>query len=97
MVNAGDDHIVLARRSESAISESFEAETLVLDPHTDRYVRLNASGSLLWQSLEHPTRSDELEAVLIERWHLPRERAREDVLAFLGSLSERGLVELTQP
>jgi hypothetical protein len=91
------DEPLLARRSESAIFEEFEAEAVVLNPETDRYVWLNATGSWLWQMLDTAVGSDQLAASVAREWDVPQDRAHRDVLAFLRRLSERGLVELMRP
>jgi uncharacterized NAD(P)/FAD-binding protein YdhS len=91
------DEPLLARRSKTAIFEQFDAEAVVLDPETDRYVWLNATGSWLWQMLDATVGSDQLAARLANEWDVQHDRAHRDVLTFLRSLSERGLVELTPP
>ena len=93
----GPDPSHVVRRSESVVSERFASETLVLDLTGDRYVRLNETGSRLWDALETPARPDELAAVLVAEWDLAPERAHDDVRAFLTMLADRGLVELEQP
>jgi Coenzyme PQQ synthesis protein D (PqqD) len=86
---------VLAQRSKSVISERFDDETLVLEPTDDRYVRLNATGSRLWELLQAPIGLSELAGVLAAECHLDNDRAQADVLAFVSSLADRGLIELT--
>jgi Coenzyme PQQ synthesis protein D (PqqD) len=85
------------RRAATAVSERFASETLVLDPENDQYVRLNEAGAGLWQVLERPAQVQELSDALAREWGISAEQADRDVAAFLDSLAERGLVELTPP
>lgn len=86
----------LVRRSPHVVSERFGAETVVLDPMEDRYVRLNATGSRLWEAVEEgEVDAEELAAVLVREWVLPPDRAQADVAAFLATLAAKGLIELT--
>jgi hypothetical protein len=85
---------LLAHRSLTAMSERFGDETVVLEPSSDRYVRLNANGSRLWERLKTPLSVAELAAMLAGEWRLEPERAHADVLAFVDFLVERGLIEL---
>jgi hypothetical protein len=96
-VSSNSRSSLVARRGPNVVSERFSSETLVLDPDSDRYVRLNQTGSRLWELLEQPVRSEALAEVLVQEWELDRERAYGDVVAFLTSLADRGLVEFTQP
>jgi hypothetical protein len=87
----------LACRKETVISERFASGTLLLQTTCGRFVRLNATGSRLWESLEAPIGLTELVSVLTLEHGLDEQRASADVLAFVQSLADRGLIELTQP
>jgi hypothetical protein len=82
-------------RSSQVVSERFESETLVLEPVDDRYVRLNGTGSILWAAMESPARVSDLADVLARECRVSGDRARADVVAFVGALGARGLVEVT--
>jgi len=84
----------VARRSEDAITGRLFEETVILDPQTDRYVRLNRTGTRLWEELERPATVAALAARLEREFGLDPERARADVVAFLRDLRERRLIEL---
>ena len=87
-----DSRAVVAR-SEHAIAERVFEETVLLDPNTDRYTRLNRSGGVLWDALEQPTGLAALAERLQAEFGVDAERARADVNAFIRQLDERGLIE----
>lgn len=82
------------RRRSTTVFERFDSETLVLDLDSGRSVRLNGTGSRLWEALDEPRAPSELAAILTEEWELSAERATSDVAAFIEALRERELIEL---
>lgn len=95
MASAAIDPATVASRSEEAIAERLLDETVILDPQTDRYTRLNATGSWLWEALgEAPSTAGRLAATLAKEFELPEPRALRDVATFLRELERRGLVTL---
>jgi Coenzyme PQQ synthesis protein D (PqqD) len=81
-------------RDDGVLAERVLADTLLLDPATGSYVRLNESGSVLWDALERPASVSELAARLAERYGLEAERAGADAQRFVASLAERGMVRV---
>lgn len=87
----------MAERAPEAVFERFGKSAVVLEPVQDRYVRLNATGTLLWDALERPAPCGELAAVLARETGVAAQRAQADAAAFLGVLAAKGLVTLTPP
>jgi hypothetical protein len=79
--------------SPGLLAEQLLDETVILDPRTDAYARLNRAGTFLWPSIAEGRRLDELAQALAERFALSPERARADVEAFAQMLLDRGFVE----
>lgn len=75
------------------LAEQLLDETVILDPSTDAYARLNKSGTFLWPSIAEGRRMRELAQALAERFALSPERARADVEAFVRMLLDRGFVD----
>jgi hypothetical protein len=75
------------------LAEQLLDETVILDPTTDAYARLNLSGTYLWPSIAEGRPMRELAQALAERFALSPERARADVEAFVRMLLDRGFVE----
>ena len=83
-------------RREDVIAERVLDETVILDPRSDTYVRLNTSGRLLWEALSQPRRMQELADRLAAEFGLDPPRAQADAAAFVAHLAERGLVEVSK-
>ena len=75
------------------LAEQLLDETVILDPRTDAYARLNRSGTFLWPSIAEGRRLHELAQALADRFALSPEQARADVEAFVQTLLDRGFVE----
>ena len=76
------------------LAEQLLDETVILDPSTDTYARLNRAGTFLWPSIADGSDVQELAQTLAERFALSPEDARADVEAFVRMLLDRGFVEV---
>ena len=70
-----------------------EGETLIVRPRDRQLHLLNETGTALWNWMEDPRSVDELTDRLCGEFEVDAPEARADVLAFLETLRERGLVE----
>lgn len=86
----------MARRSEAVIAERVGEETVVLDLEDDVALRLNGTGSLLWEALARPSSVGELAGELERRYGIGAERALNDATAFVADLQGVGLVRLVR-
>jgi hypothetical protein len=78
-------------REPGVLCERVGDDFVLLDPGSDRYVRLNATGGLLFGALEIPQTAAQLAHRLRERG-APEDRALDDALAFASDLVRRGVV-----
>lgn len=88
-----DDATVVSRR-EDVIAERVLDETVILDPQSDRYVRLNVSARSLWEALAQPRTLQALADGLVAEFGIEQPRARVDAATFVGDLVERELVQI---
>ena len=65
----------------------------MLNLESQAYVRVNATGRLLWERIETPQTIDSLAAELSAEFEIDRQRAIDDVTNFVRAMLERGLVE----
>ena len=79
-------------RARDVLHALVEQETVVLDPATGGYTRLNATGTFLWELLSEPTTRAALEERLVRAYGVDPATAGRDVDAFLRMLGERGLL-----
>lgn len=75
-------------------SESYEGETIVVEPEESVMHALTGVGPFLWERMDGTTSLEALAAALVERYEVELPQAREDVLAFADRLLQSGLLEL---
>ena len=83
----------LKLRDEGLTWREIDDEVVALDVETATYLSANASGLLLWRSLSDGATREELVSRLVAEFEIDEERAGADVDAFIGELSQRGLLE----
>jgi hypothetical protein len=70
---------------------------LILHVPTSRYLQLNASAIVLWESVVKGATEAELQTTLIERYGIALDRAEADVATFLEPLRRDGLITVEAP
>jgi hypothetical protein len=70
---------------------------LILHVPTSRYLQLNASAIVLWESVVEGATEAELQTTLIERYGIALDRAEADVATFLEPLRRDGLITVEAP
>ena len=92
----GDDHSsgdLLRLRQDTATWRDVDGEGVGLDLVGSRYLGINGSGRVLWLALVVGATAREMTDSLVREFGIPEDRARADVLAFVGDLRRRGLLE----
>lgn len=82
----------LSLRPEALDWVDVEGEIVVLDTERSVYLGLNPEGVALWRMLAMGTTQQELESGLVNTFGITPARAESDVEAFLGRLTELGLL-----
>ena len=77
-------------RSEGLVTEPMDGGIVMLDPAADRYLRLNATGRLIWEALAEPATVTDLARLLSERTGISADRAEADAVSFVDGLVEFG-------
>ena len=73
--------------------QQLDDEIIILDLNGGEYLSVNGSGAFLWKQLDAGAEFEGLVSSLSDEYDLPRERAHDDVEAFLTQLREAGLLE----
>ncbi len=73
-------------RTDGLVTEPMDGGIVMLDPESDRYLRLNATGKLIWEALAEPATIAELALLLSERSGISSERAEADAAGFIDEL-----------
>ena len=85
------DDTVLTRAPE--VREAELADLLVLSTSKEQYVGLRDVGARVWTLLAEPSSVRDLLAALVATYDVDADECRADVLPFLESLLDRGLVQ----
>jgi Coenzyme PQQ synthesis protein D (PqqD) len=80
-------------RTEALEWRDVEGVIIALDLRASEYLELNHTAAILWHELTRGATFEDLVAALTERFELDRGAAARDVESFLGTLSERDLIE----
>jgi hypothetical protein len=78
------------------VSCDLEGDAAVLNLKTGVYYGLDDIGASLWRMLNEPRRVHELVDALLGEYDVDREECQRDVIALLGELAVRGLVEINE-
>ncbi|HSI19024.1 MAG TPA: PqqD family protein [Sphingomonas sp.] len=88
-----EDHMIIRLRRDMIAAES-DDEMIVLDAERGDFLQLNKTAGRIWALLEEPLTFGVLCARLADQFAVDAADCREDVCAFIGELSQRGLVEI---
>jgi len=70
-----------------------DGEWMILDADRCVVTRLNDTGGRIMELLDQEVTQDELAKTLALEYEIPTEQAQADVIKFLGSLKEAGLLD----
>jgi hypothetical protein len=82
------------------VTRRFGGETLLVPVcggvgDLDSVYTLNSIGTFVWDAIAQPISLERLADLVASEYDVDRERARADIDAFLGELSQLGLVQVT--
>ena len=83
----------LLKRSDRQVACNLNGEVAILDLDKGVYFGLQEVGAHLWEALEAPRTVDDLFTTVLAHFDVSPEICRRDVMKFLASLQEVGMVE----
>ena len=83
----------LLKRSDRQVACNLNGEVAILDLDKGVYFGLQAVGAHLWEALQAPCTVDSLLTTVLANFDVSPEICRRDVLKFLATLQEAGMVE----
>lgn len=92
-MTAIEDNALISLRRDM-IAAASDDEMIVLDAERGDFLQLNKTAARIWALLEAPLTFGDLCERLANQFAVDRSACREDVYAFVGELSRRGLVEI---
>ena len=82
------------QRNSRVEAAPFEADAILFNPDTKRFVKLNATTAAIWSLLDGSTSLDQIAATLCERFEgVSPNEAMADVNAALDEMTRLGLVD----
>lgn len=87
----------VVRRDDLLVNELGEDELVMLDMDAGRYFGLQDVGTVIWQEIAAPTTVEDLCTHLRARFEVDEETCEREVIAFLASLHEQGLIDVQDP
>lgn len=85
------DTTILSRR-EGLMTADMNGSAVMMDIMTGKYYNLGAVGGRIWELLEEPMTLAALVKKLTAEYDVSAEQCRTDILPFLNTLLERGLL-----
>ena len=79
------------------VSADLAAEAVILDLERGCYYGLNEVGARIWSLLQEPRRVNEIRDLILREYDVNAARCEADLLALLGQLHSRQLVEIREP
>lgn len=86
-----NDTTILSRR-EGLMTADMNGSAVMMDVVTGKYYNLGAVGGRIWELLEEPMTLAALVKKLTAEYDVSAEQCRTDILPFLNTLLERGLL-----
>ncbi|WP_234567780.1 PqqD family protein [Rhodohalobacter sp. 614A] len=81
-------------RTNRALVSSIKDELVMFDVNAGQYYGLNNVATAVWNNLETEKTVDELCQSLTQEFDISLDECREEMLAFLPELEEKGLIEV---
>jgi len=82
------------RRIQDVLDTEIDDQTVMMDIEQGSYFGLNETATRIWAMLAEPMVIGDLCNRLTEQFDVPREQCEQQVVAFLGSLLDRGLLQI---
>jgi hypothetical protein len=82
------------RRIQDVLDTEIDDQTVMMDIEQGSYFGLNETATRIWAMLAEPMVIGDLCDRLTEQFDVPREQCEQQVVAFLGSLLDRGLLQV---
>jgi hypothetical protein len=88
------DETTIVKRSGRQVACTLNGEVALLDLDKGLYFGLQDVGAHVWNALQEPLSVDEIIATVLSHFDVGRQACRADVMTFLASLQEAGMIEV---
>lgn len=80
-------------RTPDMIASDIDGEVVMMSVSGGKYYGMDSIGSRAWELLDRPRKVSELCDLLCEEFDVEQEQCVQDVLAFLGELAGKNIIE----
>ena len=80
--------------SETIFAQLVDDELVLLDMDSEKYFGLNEVGTSIWQAMQENKKLQNVYEVLLEEYAVAPEVLKEELMLFVGSMSDAGLITL---
>ena len=87
----------IIRRGDALLSTSLDDDVVMMDVEQGAYYGLEEVAARIWALTEHPVSVGSLCDRLVTEYQISPEQCREEVLAFLGELLSKHIVQIVTP
>lgn len=71
-------------------------ELVMMDIDNGAYLNINEVGSAIWNLLEEPVLVEEVLTQLLQQYEIDEQQCLEELLAFLSTLNDNGLLNIAE-
>jgi hypothetical protein len=80
--------------AQNLVSSELGGEVVIMDLRSGVYLGLNATGAVIWNLAQQPRKVSEIRDAILKEYDVERERCELDLLAVLGQMAGKGLLEV---
>ena len=80
--------------SETIFAQVVDDELVLLDMESEKYFGLNEVGTSIWQAMQENKKLKNVYDVLLEEYDVTPEVLKEELMSFVTSMSDAGLITL---
>lgn len=80
---------------EDIIASDIDGETVMMSVENGKYYGLDSIGSVVWKMVAEPVKVADLIDTLVEKYEVDRITCENDVLVFLNSLNDDGILQVS--
>jgi|SRR6185503_11515117 hypothetical protein len=87
----------IVKRSDRQVAANLDGEVAILDLDKGLYFGLQDVGAHVWEALQKPQSVEDLCATILAHFDVEPEVCRADLVKFLASLHEIGMIDVVSP
>lgn len=82
--------------SEEVFAQEVDGEMVLLDMKSEEYFGMDEVGTAIWRAMQETDNLQEVLEVLTAQYDAEADVLQKDLVAFVGSLAQNGLIEVSE-